>query len=163
VLAWLSAQEPPGKWCIVHSRRADPGDSASVVVRIDQYLSDLAAYRDDAHLAAWQTHNISAHAWEALTYLWRGEATTLAGLCKKLRCVYLPDEYQQALQELINRGWVEEKACEYCLTPQAQEVRQTAEELTEHYFYAPWNCLQQEEVEDLRVLLSRFHNALRGN
>lgn len=163
-LACLSAPEPPGKWCIAHSRRIDPGDSASIVARIDQYLSDLAAYRDDAHLAAWQPQNISAHAWEALTYLWRGEAATLDGLCSKLgRRGRSPDEYRQALQELVNRGWIEEEVSGYQLTPQGLEIRRSAEELTDRYFYAPWGCLDQEETEELRSLLSRLRDALLGH
>jgi hypothetical protein len=52
VMSCLEAPEPPGKWCITHSRKTDPGDQASGLVRVDQFLSDLAAYRDDAHLAA---------------------------------------------------------------------------------------------------------------
>ena len=98
VMACLSAPEPPGKWSILHSRRTDPRDDASVVVRIDQYGSDLAAYRDDAHLAAWQSHNLEGHAWDALTCLWRGEATTPDELHRKLeRRGYSRDEYGQAL------------------------------------------------------------------
>ncbi len=164
VFACLSAPEPPGKWCIAHSRRTEPEFFTSIVARIDQYLSDLASYRDDAHLAAWQTHDVCAHAWEALTYLWRGEAATLDELCAKLgRRGRSPHEYRQALQELVNRGWIEEETSGYRLTPQGLEVRQSAEELTDRYFYAPWGCLDQEETEELRSLLSRLRDALLGH
>lgn len=161
VKSCLTAPEPPGKWCITHSRRTDPGDDAPVVVRIDQYLSDLAAYRDDVHLAAWQPYEIEGHAWEAFTYLWRGEATTLDGLCQKLeRRGYSRDEYKQAIGDLIKRGWVAARAEEYQVTPLGKEIRQSAEETTDRYFYAPWSCLSQKETEDLQTLLTRFHKGL---
>jgi hypothetical protein len=58
VLSCLVAPEPRGKWYILRYRRMDPGEDASVVALIDQYGGDLAAFRDDAHLASWQPHNI---------------------------------------------------------------------------------------------------------
>jgi len=161
VKSCLIAPEPPGKECINLSRRTDPGDHAAVVIRIDQYLSDLSAYRDDAHLAAWQPYQIDGHAWEAFTLLWRGEASTLDDLCQRLgRRGYSRDEYRQALEDLIQRGWVAEEAGEYRVTPPGKEIRQTAEETTDRYFYTPWSCLNQEETEDLRTLLIRLRDAL---
>jgi DNA-binding MarR family transcriptional regulator len=154
--------EPPGKWCIIHSLRTDPGDNASVVVRIDQYLSDLAAFRDGAHLAAWQSHSIDGHIWEAFTYLWRGQATTLNGLYHKLeRRGYSQDEYKQALENLIKRGWIKEEAGEYNATPLGQEVRQAAEEATDRYFYEAWSCLSQGEIEELQSLLILLRDDLQ--
>jgi len=161
VMSCLTAPEPPRKWFILHSRRTDPGDNAKVVVRIDRYGSDLAAYRDDAHLAAWQSHNIEGHIWEAFTYLWRGEATTLDEFFQKLeRRGYTRDEYQQALEDLIRRGWAKEEAGKYQVTASGQEIRRAAEETTDRYFYAPWSCLSQEETEDLRTLLIHLHDSL---
>jgi len=163
MMSCLAAPEPPGKWCIVHSRRTDPGDNASFVVRIDQYLSDLGAYRADAHLAAWQPYGVDGHAWEAFTYLWRGEAATPDGLHQKLEGRgYSRDEYRQALEGLLQRGWVRAEAGEYQLTLLGQEIRQAAEDTTDEYFYAPWSCLRQEETEELRTLLLRLRDGLRS-
>ncbi len=162
VKSCLTAPEPPGKWCIHLSRRTNSGSGAPVVARIDQYLTDLASYRDDAHLAAWQPYEIDGHAWEAFTLLWRGEASTLDDLCQRLsgRRGYLRDEYGQAMEDLIQRGWVAEGAGAYQVTPLGKEIRQTAEETTDRYFYAPWSCLSQEETEELRNLLMRLRDAL---
>jgi DNA-binding MarR family transcriptional regulator len=162
VKSCLTTPEPPGKWCIIHSQRIDPGEDASVVVRIDQYLSDLAAFRDDAHLAAWQSHSIEGHIWEAFTYLWRGEATTLDGLYHKLeRRGYSQDEYKQALENLIKRGWIKEEAGEYRVTPLGQEVRQAVEEATDRYFYGAWSCLSQEATEEFQTLLILLRDGLQ--
>lgn len=159
----LTAPEPPGKWCIIHSRRTDPGDNASVVARIDQYLTDLGAYRDDAHLAAWQPYNVDGYAWEAFTYLWRGEATTLEDLHQKLgRRGYSRDDYRRALEGLIKRGWVREESKGYRVIALGQEIRQAAENVTDQYFYAPWFCLDQGETEELRALLLRLRDGLQS-
>jgi hypothetical protein len=162
VKSCLTTPERPGKWCITHSQQSDPGEAASVVVRIDQYLSDLAAYRDDAHLAAWQSHNIEGYIWETFTYFWRGEATTLDGLYHKLeRRGYSQNEYKQALENLIKRGWLMEAAEEYHVTPLGQEVRQAVEVTTDRYFYGAWSCLSQEETEELRTLLVHLRDGLQ--
>jgi Helix-turn-helix family len=156
----LTAPEPPGKWNILRSRRIDPGAAASVVAQIDQYGGDLAAYRDDAHVAAWQPHNIDGHAWDAFTCLWRSEATTLDGVHKELE---RRGEDRQALEVLSQRGWVREEASDYQVTPLGREIRQAAEETTDRYFYAPWSCLSQAETEELRNLLILLRDGLQPN
>jgi DNA-binding MarR family transcriptional regulator len=161
VEACLAAPEPPGKWSIRLSRRIDPGDEAAVLVRIDQYISDLAGYRDDAHLAAWQSHGLEGHTWEAFAVVWHGEAATLDELAQKLaRRGYTRDEYQQALEDLIQRGWVEVKAGKYQSTAAGQAVHQAVEDVTDSYFYSPWACLSQDEAEELRALLEHLRDAL---
>ncbi len=161
VTACLVAPEPPGKWCILHSRHLDPGDSVPTIARIDQYLSDLAAYRDDAHLAAWQAHHIEGHTWEAFTCLWREGTKTLDGLYQKLIWRgHSQEEYQQALDDLVRRGWILEQSGEYALTDLGQEIRRASEQATDQYFYVPLWCLSQGEVEELRTLLNHLYKGL---
>ncbi len=161
VQSCLAAPEPPEKECLRLSRRMDPGAEADAVIRIDQYLSDLAAYRDDAHLAAWRPHAVEGPAWEAFTYLWRGEAATLDDLCAKLKHRgFAREDHQCAPAALIERGWVAESAGAYRVTGVGNEIRQAAEETTDRYFYAPWACLSAEEVADLQSALVRFRDAL---
>ncbi len=159
--ACLKAPSPPGKWCIGLSRRVDTGPDAPLLIRIDQYLSDLSAYRDDAHLAAWQTHSCSGQAWEAFTLLWRGEATTLDEVFSQLeRRGFSREEYRQALDDLIGRGWLMVESERYTLTPLGEHLRQAAESLTDDYFYAAWQPFTREEIELLRSLLIRLRENL---
>jgi len=159
--ACLDAQEPPSKWSITNSRKLDPGDKAHIMVRIDQYMSDLAAFRDDAHLASWGSFGIEGHAWEALTLIWRKEAATLDDLHQKLaRRGYSKDDYREALDELTQREWITLDEGGYSLTPLGQEVRQGAEERTDRYFYQPWSCLSSQEIESLRKQLNNFKACL---
>ncbi|GAP09271.1 hypothetical protein BECAL_00412 [Bellilinea caldifistulae] len=161
--ACLKAPPPPEKWCIQLSRRLDGGEDAHPFIRIDQYLSDLAAYRDDAHLAAWRPLECSGQAWEAFTLVWRAEADTLEELCVKLeRRGFSREEYRQALDDLIRRGWLQAEKERYLLTPLGGQIRQAAEERTDQYFYAPWQCLSTDEVDLLRSLLIRLRENLIG-
>jgi DNA-binding PadR family transcriptional regulator len=163
VEASLAAPEPPDKWRLHLSRRTDPGESAPIVTRIDQYLTDLNAYRDASHLAAWQPYGVSGAAWEAFTYLWRGEADTLEDLCTALaRRGHPPEVYAQALTDLVARGWLTEEDGRYRLTPAGAALRQEAEEATDRYFYAPWTCLDEGELAELSDLLTGLRDGLAG-
>ena len=156
-----AAPEPPGKWSIILSRRIELGEDAPAVVRIDQYLSDLNAYRDDAHLAAWQPHNISGSAWEAFTLLWRDEAATLEELCLKLaHRGFERAAYAEALSDLIGRGWIEQDEDRYQVTKVGQSIREVAEQTTEHYFFVPWACLSKNELGMLKELLIQLRDGL---
>jgi Mn-dependent DtxR family transcriptional regulator len=161
VEACFAAPEPPGKWCIEHSRRTDRGYRASALARIDQYLGDLNAYRDDAHLAAWQPHGFNGSVWEAFTYLWRGDAASLDDVCQKLeRRGHARSVYVDALQDLIERGLIEEKDGKYQLTSQGSIFRQEVEDTTNRYFYALWTCLSEDETGELRTLLVQLRDGL---
>ncbi|MBU1662034.1 MAG: hypothetical protein KKD28_11255 [Chloroflexi bacterium] len=145
---------PPDKWCITHSRRFDPGENASRLIQVDQYLSDLAAYRDDAHLAAWQPLGFDGPTWETLTLIWRGEIDTLDALHEKLSHRQYPrDTYKAALDSLAERTLVRGDSGGYRITPEGEKLCQKAEDLTDQYFYAPWDCLIEEDFEALRNLL----------
>ncbi len=162
VQASLTAPEPPGKWCLRIARHYDPGLNAPVMVRLDQYLSDLNAYRDDSHLASWQPLGVDGKAWEALTVLWYGDARTPDEMTARLaRRGYTRDDYVAALEDLGQRGWVTHDGQTYSLTPKGQAVRDEAEALTNRYFYLPWTCLSDAEKDNLRDLLDRFQDALR--
>lgn len=163
VEATQMAPEPPGKWSFRLSRRIDPGQAAPPLVWIDQYLSDLNAYRDDSHLAVWRPYNISGAGWEAFTYLWRGAARTLADVCEQLAFRgHAQETYAAALGDLVARGWLAADGGGYQLTDQGRMLRQEAEAATDRYFYAPWGCLNAEELTELRRLLAALQNALAG-
>jgi hypothetical protein len=161
VEACLGAPEPPGKWCLRIERHYDPGPNAPVMHRLDQYLSDLLAYRDDAHLAAWQRRDVNGHAWEAFSLVFRSPALTLDEVSEKLaRRGYSEGDYALALRQLVDLGWIEEDKGGYWTTPEGDAVREEVETLTNRYFFAPWDCLDEAEAGDLRDLLIRLTAAL---
>jgi DNA-binding MarR family transcriptional regulator len=163
ILACEQAPDPPGKWCLLHSRRLDPGAEAAVIERIRRYLGDMNAYRDDAHLAAWQELDISGREWETLTYVWRGEGRTVAELAEKLAYRgHGEADYRAALAELIERGWIKKEGDEYRLNDAGYAVRQAVEEKTDDYFYAAWDVLDDKEIAELQRLLLDFRRNLEA-
>jgi len=163
VEATLEAPEPEEKWAIAYSRWTDPGEDAPPSALTDQYLTDLIRFRDDAHLAAWKPYGVSGNAWEALTFVWRGEAGTAEDLVEKLpyrsRTV---EDYREALHDLVARAWIVEESGTYSLTEAGTQVREDAEEATNRLFFAPWACLDRSETARLRELLTRMRDELYG-
>ena len=163
VQATLEAREPREKWAIAYSRWADPGEGAAGSVLADQYLTDLLRYRDDAHIAAWKPYGVSGHAWEALTFVWRGEAHTAEKLAETLSARgHSAEVYADALTVLVARGWVEETPDGYRATEEGAALRQEAEDATNQHFFAPWASLSTDEVVALRGLLQRLRDSLRA-
>jgi hypothetical protein len=161
VEASLSAPEPPSKWSLALSRRIDPGEDAPVVVRVDQYLSDLNGYRDDAHLASWRPYGVNGPAWEAFTLIWRDEARSLDELSQRLEWRgHSRAVYAEAIDQLTGRGWLEAVNGQHRLTAEGQMTRQEAEDLTDRYFYRPWATLTEDECQDIERLLTQLRDAL---
>jgi hypothetical protein len=162
VEASLKTPEPPGRWCLAHSLKIDPGSGLPVVARIDQYLSDLSAYRDDCHLAAWAPLGIDGPALEALTYLWRANVPlSLDELFETLkRRGWNKTDYHERLGELNRRGWVEQTADAFTVTLHGWKVRQEVEGKTDLYFYRPWMCLNPAELRELKDLLAAMAGTL---
>jgi DNA-binding MarR family transcriptional regulator len=161
--ASLEALEPASKWAITTTRRGHPSQEYPPLARIDQRLDDLGGFRDDAHLAAWQPYDVSGQAWEAFTFIWRGDASTAEELAEKLPFRgYSAEAYTEALEDLVGRGWVERTADGYRLTEKGSGVRQDAEDATDRIFFAPWACLDVNERNQLSDLLARLRDGLRN-
>ena len=162
VEASLAAPEPPGKWCLRIARHYDPAGRAGMMPQLDQYLSDLTSYRDDAHLAAWQPLGVTGQEWETLTHLWHGDISTLDDLCAK-HCVrrgYSCESYAAALRGVIARGWAVEQDDAFRITEQGRALRDEAEATTDRTFFAPWDGLTPTELDDVGRLLTQTRDAL---
>jgi hypothetical protein len=160
----LAAPEPPSHFFLAHKREnyrrfGTQYPLEGFVVR----FGELSAHRDDAHIAAWQAHEIEGHAWEILTYLWCNTSAASADtLFEKVGYRSIPLEvYTQDLQELAGRGWIEETAGEYLPSAEGKRIREEAETLTDRYFFAPWSCLSEAELEDLFNLSTELRDGLK--
>jgi DNA-binding MarR family transcriptional regulator len=158
-----AAAAPADKSHLHASRRTDPGAGVSLAARLDQYLTDLNAFRDDTHVAAWRPQGVDGSAWEALTMVWRGDANTPEALAEKLAGRRLePAAYAVALRSLAERDWVAEQAGAYSATEQGRAIRQQVEDETDRLFYEPWGCLDDGEAQELRALLTRLGERARA-
>jgi helix-turn-helix protein len=163
VEASQASAEPPGAWCLVHSRRRAPAAGAPALVRIFQYVEDINAFRDDAHMAAWRPLGVEGHAWEAFSLVCGGQAGTAARLFEQLaHRGYSRGEYAAALEDLARRGWLERFDTEaYRAAEAGQAVRAEVEQRTDAYFYAPWSCLSGDAIAEAHALLLRLRDGLQ--
>ena len=163
VAATAEAPEPVEKQVFAMSRHTDPGSNAPAIVRIDQYLTDLMRYRDDAHLAAWRGYIMDGRTWEAFTFVWQNEAHTAVELAEKLeQRGYTEDDYAASLAELAQNGWLSVEGGVYQITKKGQAIRDKAEKMTNKYFFVGWSVLQSDEVDDLEELLTQLKQALQA-
>jgi len=157
----LTTLPSPKAWSVSLSYKLMPAASPPLPY-VEQAISCLAAYRDDAHLAAWQPSGLSATALEALTFLWRGEAASLDTLYERLAFRGHPRQmYAQALAELRERGLIEGPDSAPWVTEAGQAFRDQVEADTDRYFFTPWACLDDGEKTELADLLARLRDGLK--
>jgi hypothetical protein len=156
----INTPPPPEPWAVQHSYKMMPPASPPLPF-IDQAISCLHSYRDDAHLAAWQKTGLSATALETLSLLWRGEADSLEMICQRLaRRGHPPQVYSLALQDLRVRGFVSGQDSTPQVTPSGKAFREEVEEDTNRFFFAPWIILTEAQIEDMADLLLRLKDGL---
>jgi len=161
VQACMQTPPPPESWSINLSNKLMPALNPPMPF-IEQSFSCLAAYRDDSHLAAWRRSGLSAMALETLTLLWRGEATSLDELCKKLERRGHPCQvYNTVLGELREHGFTTGPDQAPWVTGTGRVFRNEIEEDTDRFFYAPWSVLNTEEKMELLDLATRMRDGLK--
>ena len=138
----LSAGDPPGSWCLAHSRRRarQVPEAPPLLQQISQFMSDFNAYRDDAHMAAWKAEDVAKHmSGKHLISFTVARPKAPAELDEKLFYRgYSAGEWAGALQELRERGWLAGVAGgDHTVTAAGYDVQATVEEATDDYFYAP--------------------------
>jgi hypothetical protein len=149
-------------WCIRHSRRRAHLQEISPLGVIFQALEDFNAFRDDAHMAAWQAAGVTGHVWETFAFVSGEQAANAGALLEQLHYRgYTRAEFADALTALAWRGWVEPADDEnYRVTPQGRDVRAQVERATDEYFFAPWRALSTAEVTRLYGQLETLKLAL---
>ncbi|UCG26149.1 MAG: hypothetical protein JSW55_09265 [Chloroflexota bacterium] len=161
VMNTLESDEPAKKPALLASRWTDQGPSAPATVRIDQYVTDLVRYRDDAHIAAWQPAGLDGRTWEALTFIWRGEATLAADLSDRLSSRgYGEEDYAASLDLLLEKGWIEADGDRVQITDAGKAIRQMAEDETNRIHHVGLQALNQEELLHLDKSLTRLNERL---
>ncbi|MCI0396659.1 MAG: DUF1818 family protein [Chloroflexi bacterium] len=164
--AGMAAGDPPGVWCLGHSRRRAPGEDAPTLLRLLHAMADFNAYRDDAHMAAWHPLKLGGQTWEAFSLVWEGTADTAEAIDQQLFYRgYSRREYEAALQELAGRGWLAEIAGQpghYAVSEDGRQVQEEVERLTNLYFYAPWERLSEAETAEFCRLLARLNEQLQA-
>jgi hypothetical protein len=145
------------------SRATDPGLLAPAAVRIDQYLTDLMHFRADAHFASWHAYGVDGRTWEAFTYIWRNQANTPADLAEALaQRGHDEAAYTEAVQLLLQKGWVERAAGRWQVAATGRALREVAEMVTDRLFFAAWKGLNETELRRLDDLLLALTDSLKA-
>lgn len=161
--ATISAAEPADKRSLFASRWTDAGPTAVPAVQLDQTITDLLRFRDDAHLAAWRPTGVDGRTWEAFTFIWRGDADTAAALAEKLaQRQYTATDYADALRLLEQKGWVIDAGGTYRLTEQGTAVRENAETETDRLFFIGWSEIDESDLQELGNLLAELKAAVEA-
>lgn len=156
----LETPPPPNHWSIGLSYKLMPPPEPPLPYT-EQCISCLAAYRDDAHLAAWRGTGLSATALETLTLVWRDQAESLTDVANILsHRGHSPGVYVDAADELEKLGYLEGLDDHLALTEKGQQFRDAVEADTDKYFFAPWSGFNEEERDELERLLSRARDGL---
>jgi DNA-binding MarR family transcriptional regulator len=162
VQAVFDAPSPPSKDRLLGSRRIAPAAGAAPMVHIDQYLTDLVHFRDDAHVSAWRQHGFDGPSIEVLTLLWRGEAENVDGISAALseQRGFAHDHYVGVVKGLQERGLLEASQETLAVTDEGRALREEIEATTDRYYMFAWTALSPVDVQELRNLLQRLTQAL---
>ena len=144
------------------SRRLAFEPQTSVMVRIDQALTDLHHFRDDCHTTAWSAQGLSGPEIEMLTLLWRGEAKDVGSLVAVLRELrgHEAEQVARIAQRLARRGLIELDGESAELTVAGRRMRDDIEAATDRNYMPPWTVLPPPQLQDLGQLLARFTQSL---
>jgi len=150
-------------WCLEHSQRRMPAESAPPLSFLVQYGSDFNALRDDAHMAAYSKYDVDGHIWEAFSYINTNQAQSTSDLYEQLayRGFYTED-WQAALADLTKRGWVSQTEEIYSVTDKGRTVYEDVEQQTDVYFYSGWDVLSEDEFTDLIHLMTALRDACQA-
>ena len=164
VLASAEAPEPPKKWAIIKRFRVADKDS-SWLPQIREYLMDLFAYRDDSHLSAAHPHFGGAGiVWSVLGSIWSGDAVTVEQMTESMAFRgYGVEDYEVAIQAAIEIGWAESADVAFAFRPtqKGRELREQVERLANEYFYHPWSVMEEDELSEMYILLTKLRDQLR--
>jgi hypothetical protein len=165
VMANEFATEPPEKWAVLKRFRVADKDSP-LIVQIREYLMDLFAYRDDAHISASHPHFGQAGIiWSVLGSLWKNDTVTAEQLAESMSFRgYETSSYEVALEAAAQIGWAESATIPgaFCISQRGHDLRERVEQLTNEFFYAPWSVLTTAELDELYALLMKLREQLNS-
>jgi hypothetical protein len=158
----IEAGKPANKPNLLRSRQTHPGSKAGPVTLIDQYITDLIYYRDDAHNGAWLPHGCSAQAWDVLTSVWRKQSQDIDSLAEQFEARgYTTESLQTAMDEIKALGWLTDSDGKLEVTQAGAKLRQETEDLTNEYYFGPWSGLSEQDQKAFEDLIVAYTDAIK--
>ena len=141
----------PMKPTFKFARYFEYADKTPSMVWVRRHLITIGSFRDDCHMSSWQKHQIPGFVWETLSFIWEGEINTPEKLAETLSGYrgYQQEDYQAAIDQLIDLGWVEAEEDHYIVSKSGRQVREEAEELTNEYYVKAFSSFSEAEMKAL--------------
>ena len=144
-----------------------PEENAPILLRISRTIAEIAAFRDDAHVAAFSKYEVPAYEWEAFSHVW-GEniwgdrVNTAVDVSQKLGFRgYSEEAYADALEAAVERGWLSKNDKNvFALTDKGHNIREEAEQETNRLFFTPWQFFAPRELNELSKGIERLNEAI---
>jgi hypothetical protein len=128
-----------------------------LIVQLRRQTFILLAFREDAHVAAWQLYESDGQIWEAFTLIGWGRAGNAAELVAQLpHRNYSTADYAFALDKLDTRGWIDLQDEKYIPTERAVRILNKVEKRTNQIFGAAFSSLNNAEMEEFQSLIQKF-------
>jgi hypothetical protein len=161
--ASLDRGDEKATWCLRYSNKRKPNDSVSAISKLIHVCSDYNAFRDDAHMTAYTAQGVDGMTWEAFSFIDNGNASTANDLFDQLAYRgWTIDEWQNALNCLADKGWIEGGVSGYQSTELGKSISQIVEQKTDELFYAPWDILSDDEQVEYVRLLNTLNDTCMG-
>ncbi|MEM7332348.1 MAG: hypothetical protein AAF490_09660, partial [Chloroflexota bacterium] len=162
-----NAPEPEAKPSLKSAQFHSPTGENPILLRISRTIAEIAAFRDDVHVAAFNKYDVPAHEWEAFSHVW-GEniwgdrVNTAVDVSQKLGFRgYGEQDYTTALEASVTRGWLTKNEKNvYALTEKGKAIREEAEQETNRLFFTPWQLFAPRELNALHQGLQEIQKAL---
>ena len=144
-------------------KKLEPSTDAPLMLRLRRYLVDMAYFREDVHIAAWQPYSVNGQVWETLTLVWREEAGTATELAEQLSEYRNYDEasYAAVLKDLTSMGWITQENGKYVASDEGKRIRQEGEDRTDEYYGAPFEVFSDSEKDELKSLMEKMAEVLK--
>lgn len=148
---------------LYNRRKPDPKENLNKKIQYGMFIFYI--YRDDAHVATWVPSGLRGQEWDALTFLWNGEANSPESLAEKLTEDKGYDEqgYAAALQKLAEKGLAEEigEANIWQVTEAGKTLRDDAEAQTDVNYNKIFDAFDEAEREEFVGLLTTLTDKLQ--
>ena len=147
------APEPARKPHQARAWRVMPPADAAPMVRLYGAVYALWMARDDCHNAGWRAAGFDGPAFDLLSRVWSGDATTAPALTEAVREFQQPEDVERGIASLEVAGYFTRDGESVRLRGRGTEARDRIERETDRRDFGPWPPLPPGD-------LTRLHGEL---
>ncbi len=147
------APEPARKPHQARAWRVMPPADAAPMALLYGAMYALWMARDDSHNAAWRAAGFDGPAFDLLSRIWSGEATTVAALTDAVRDSQRAEDVTHGIASLADVGYATRDGDVLSLTEAGRRVRTVIEAKTDRLYFASWSPWSGNKGASIRSTL----------